>query len=152
VNSAAVQSFYQKKGIPPDKISLVPAGVPPAPNPTIDRSQLLSQRSLPPDAKLIAYLGPLAKHKRLKDLIWAVDQLKAVGLCVHLFVAGDGSLRTMLERYARQNRVQDRVHFLGLRTDIGDWLPNVDLLWQGGYCEGQSQAILEAMAAGVPVV
>ena len=48
--------------------------------------------------------------------------------------------------------MQERVHFLGERGDIGQILPHVDVLWQAGDCEGQSYAVLEAMGAGVPVV
>ena len=55
-------------------------------------------------------------------------------------------------RYQRLNRIEERVHFLGSRDDVARFLPHVDVLWQAGCCEGQSSAILEAMAAGVPVV
>jgi len=44
------------------------------------------------------------------------------------------------------------VHFLGHRSDVPRLLPHFDLLWSPSAYEGQSNAILEAMAAGVPVV
>ncbi len=119
---------------------------------SVDRGQLLDELRLPHDAKLIAYLGPLTLEKRLKELIWAADQLKAVGVPAHLLMIGDGPRRQPLERYRRLNRVDDRVHFLGWRTDVPRLLSQVDVVWHAGAQDGQSSAILEAMAAGIPVV
>jgi glycosyltransferase involved in cell wall biosynthesis len=151
-NSAAVRDFYVKCGLPQDRITVVPAGVEEAKPALISRAELLSQLALRDDSKLIAYLGPLTVRKRIKELIWAADQLKAVGTTAHLLVIGEGPLRRRLERYARQNRVDDRVHFIGLRNDAREWLPHVDVLWHASTTDGQSSAILEAMAAGVPIV
>jgi glycosyltransferase involved in cell wall biosynthesis len=116
------------------------------------RSEFLAQLGLPAEAKLILYLGPLVKEKRLKELIWATDQLKAVGVPAHLLIVGEGPLWWRLERYRWQNRIDDRVHFLGGRFNVDEFLAHADVLWQAGAYEGQSSAILEAMAAGVPVV
>jgi len=49
-------------------------------------------------------------------------------------------------------RIGDKVHFLGDRGDLAQWLPHFDLLWSTSRREGLAGAILEAMAAGVPVV
>jgi glycosyltransferase involved in cell wall biosynthesis len=152
VNSAAVRDFYVARGLPPAKIRLIPSGVSPAEPELVDRGQLLDELRLPHDAKLIAYLGPLTWEKRLKELIWATDQLKAVGVPAHLLLIGDGPRRQPLERYRRFNRVDDRVHFLGWRTDVPQLLSQVDVIWHAGARDGQSSAILEAMAAGIPVV
>jgi glycosyltransferase involved in cell wall biosynthesis len=152
VNSAAVRDFYVARGLPSAKIHLIPSGVLPAEPKSVDRRQLLDEIRLPHDAKLIAYLGPLTLEKRLKELIWATDQLKAVGVPAHLLMIGDGPRRQPLERYRRLNRVDDRVHFLGWRTDVPRLLSQVDVVWHAGAQDGQSSAILEAMAAGIPVV
>ncbi len=152
VNSTTVQDFYVHAGLPPRQISVIPNAVPPANHNSLSRSQLFGDLGLPQDAKLIAYVGPLTVQKRLKELIWAADQLRAVGVPAHLLIVGDGPLRAALERYRRLNRIEERVHFLGPRNDVPKLLAQVDVLWQAGWCEGQSNAILEAMAAGVPVV
>ena len=59
---------------------------------------------------------------------------------------------TDLRRYRDQVRIADRVHFLGERGDVPRLLPHFDVLWSTSGYEGQSNVILEAMAAGVPVV
>jgi glycosyltransferase involved in cell wall biosynthesis len=51
-----------------------------------------------------------------------------------------------------QCEIRDRVHFLGHRDDVPRLLPHFDVLWLPSAYEGQSNAVMEAMAAGVPVV
>jgi glycosyltransferase involved in cell wall biosynthesis len=152
VNSTAVRDYCIARGLPQSKVICIPNAVPPAEPARLSRPDFLAQLGLPADAKLILYLGPLVKEKRLKELIWAADQLKAVAVPAHLLVVGDGPLRTRLERFRKQNRINDRVHFLGQQSDVWEFLGHADVLWQAGAHEGQSSAILEAMAAGVPVV
>jgi glycosyltransferase involved in cell wall biosynthesis len=139
-------------GMAPDKLATISDGVCPVGESSISRPELLAELRLPADAKLIGYIGSLTPEKRLKELIWAIDQLKAVGAVAHLLIIGDGPLRNTLERYSRLNRVDDRVHFLGFRSDLERFLSHINVLWQAGSCQGQSNAILEAMCAGIPVV
>jgi glycosyltransferase involved in cell wall biosynthesis len=113
---------------------------------------LLQELELPPGARLIGAVGRLWPQKRVKDLIWAVDLLKSARDDTHLVIIGDGPQRWRLERYRDQNEVADRVHFLGERNDVGRILPHLDCLWLASAYEGQSNAIMEAMLAGVPVV
>ena len=114
--------------------------------------RLLDELGLPHNSKLIAFLGPLVHQKRLKELVWATDQLKAVGVPAHFLVIGDGPQRQALQRYRALNQVDDRVHFLGWRTDVPRLLEHIDIVWQPGALEGHSYAILEALAARIPVV
>ena len=87
----------------------------------------------------------------MKDLIWAADLLKCVRDDVHLLVLGEGPQRWRLERYRRQVQITDRVHLLGRRPDEREVLASLDCFWLGAG-ERLSKALLEAMAAGVPVV
>ncbi|HEY2826796.1 MAG TPA: glycosyltransferase [Pirellulales bacterium] len=152
VNGSAAGDAVATWGISSDKFATIPAAVAPFVKSLISRQELLAELKLPTDAKLIAYLGPLTKEKRLKELIWAIDQLKAVGVTAHLVVVGEGPLRGALERYCWLNRVEDQVHFLGFQDDIARLLSHIDVLWEAGAGEEHSDAILEAMSAGIPVV
>ena len=88
----------------------------------------------------------------MKDAIWAADLLKVIRSNVHLLVIGDGPQRDRLLHFRDQCRIGDKVHFLGVRGDVPRLLPHFDVLWSTSGYEGQSNVILEAMAAGVPVV
>ena len=69
-----------------------------------------------------------------------------------MLVIGDGPERRQLERYARLASDLDHIRFLGERGDVWRIMPHLDVLWNGSENRGLSIAILEAMAAGVPVV
>ena len=101
---------------------------------------------------MIGLVGRLWPQKRVKDAIWAADILKVIRPDVHLLVIGDGPHRRRLQKYRDQVEIRDKVHFLGHRNDVPHLLPHFDLLWSTSAYEGQSNTIMEAMAAGVPVV
>lgn len=152
VNSSGVRDFYTQAGIPAEKFTIIPNGVEGAAPFPYSRAETRSELGLPSDAKLIAAIGRLWPQKKVDVLIWATDLLKTIRDDVHLLVLGDGPLRARLERFARQARVDDRVHFLGRRDDVPKLLPACDMLWLASEFEGLPNVILEAMAAGLPVV
>jgi glycosyltransferase involved in cell wall biosynthesis len=151
-NSRGVKDLYVQNGLPNEKFQIIPNAVElPAP-PTFTRRQILDELGLPEGSRLIGMAGRLLPHKRVKDAIWAADLLKVVRKDVHLLIFGDGPHRDRLRIFRDQVRIGDHVHFLGSRSDLPRFVPHFDLLWSTSAYEGQSNAILEAMAAGVPVV
>ncbi len=153
VNSPGVRDFYAGKGIPIDKLAVVPNGIPEfVPSESVDREALLRELRIPSGSRLIGAVGRLWPQKRIKDLIWAADLLKVIRDDTHLLIIGDGPQQWRLMRYRDQVRIQDRVHFLGHRSDVPRLLEHLDCLWLASGYEGQSNAIMEGMAAGKPVV
>lgn len=152
-NSTGVRDFYSKHGIPAEKFTIIPNGIRPfEATGKLTREQLLSELNLPADTKLIGSVGRLWPQKRTKDLMWAAELLKAARDDTHLLLIGDGPQRDALLRFRNDARLADRVHFLGERDDVRDLLPLLDCFWLASGYEGQSNAIMEAMSAGVPVV
>jgi glycosyltransferase involved in cell wall biosynthesis len=152
-NSPGVVDFYAQKGIPNEKFVVIPNGIPPfEPANAVSREDLLDELGLPPDAKLIGAVGRLWPQKRYKDLIWAMDLLRCVRKDVYLLIVGDGPQRWRLERYATQVSVELPVRFLGERDDVPRILPHLSCFWLGSAYEGQSNALMEAMSAGLPVI
>ncbi len=152
VNSEGIRQFYVHHRLPAEKIEVIPNAVPPAEPSPVGRRELLEELGLPAGSRLIGLVGRLWAQKRVKDAIWAADLLKVVRDDAHLLIIGNGPLRDRLLRYRDQVCIRDKVHFLGQRTDVARLMPHFDLLYSTSGYEGQSNTILEAMAAGVPVV
>ena len=109
-----------------------------------------SRFDLPPDEPLILNIGRLAEQKNQALLLRALAALP-VG---HLVLAGDGEDRGKLEALAGQLGIAARVRFLGevKRADIPDLLRATDIFAMPTRFEGQSNALLEAMHAGLAIV
>jgi glycosyltransferase involved in cell wall biosynthesis len=152
VNSEGVRDFYIRHGTPPEQVQVIPNGVSMPRSPQTTRGQMLAELELPEGSRLVGLIGRLWPQKRVKDAVWAADLLKVIRGDVHLLIVGDGPQRDRLRRYRDQVCIRDRVHFLGQRGDVPRLLPHFDVLWSTSAYEGQSNVILEAMAAGVPVV
>lgn len=132
-----------------DEVVVIRNAVFPAP-PRVDRSTVRSALGLSDDvpvALCLARMEPQKRHDVLLDAWAALGGRDAV-----LLLAGDGSLRPDLERRARDLGVADRVRFLGNRSDVADLLAAVDLTVLTSDWEGMPIAVLESLAAGVPVV
>jgi glycosyltransferase involved in cell wall biosynthesis len=152
VNSEGVREFYVAHGTPAERVRMIPNAVAIPPPATTTRRQLLAELELPEGSRLVGLVGRLWPQKRVKDAIWTADLLKVIRDDVHLLVIGDGPQRNLLRRFRDQCRIRDKVHFLGERNDVPRLMAHFDLLWSTSGYEGQSNVILEAMAAGVPVV
>jgi glycosyltransferase involved in cell wall biosynthesis len=151
-NSDSVRNWWCLRNLPAAKLSVIPPGVPPAAQSDVSRVQLLRDLQLPPDARLIGVVGRLAPEKRVQDLIWAADLLRVLHDNLRVLIIGDGPLRQQLEQYARMASDLDHIRFLGERNDVWRIMPHMDVLWSGDDNVGVSIAMLEAMAAGVPIV
>jgi glycosyltransferase involved in cell wall biosynthesis len=152
VNSRGVSDFYAQHGIPEAMFRVIPNGVTLPPPATRTKDELLAELGLSAGTRLIAAVGRLWPQKRVKDVIWAADLLKVLYGDVHVLIIGDGPERARLERFRRLCEIEDRVHFLGERSDVPQILPHCALLWLASGYEGLPNVVLEAMAVGIPVV
>jgi glycosyltransferase involved in cell wall biosynthesis len=151
-NSPSVREWFASRGWASEKFVQAPIGVPIEPPNGVSRDDLLRELQLPGDAKLIGVVGRLTPENRTKDLIWAADLLRVLHDNLRVLVIGDGPLRSPLEEYARLASDLEHIQFLGDRPDVCRIMAHLDVLWNGGENVGLSPAILDAMAAGVPVV
>lgn len=152
VNGAGIRDHCAEHGLPADKFTVIHNGVEPARASDVTRAELLAELNCPPDARLIGCVGRLWPQKRVKDLIWAADLLRVLHDNLRLLVIGDGPERSALLQFARLASDLDHIRLLGHRDDVWRILPHLDCYWNGSGYEGMPNAVMEAMAAGVPVV
>lgn len=101
---------------------------------------------------LIASVARLDPQKDPLSLIRAFEKgLKEDGNC-HLLLAGRGSLETEARLLAEAVGLRRRIHFLGTVTDVAAMLAACDIFALSSKWEGSPLAVMEAMAAGLPVV
>ena len=104
------------------------------------------------DVPLLGIVGRLVPIKDHATLFQAMALLEPHDPPVHLVVVGDGEERPRLDGLAGRLGLGQRVHFLGWRSDLETILPELDMVVCASRNEGTPVAIIEAMAAGVPVV
>ena len=124
---------------------------------TVESSRILELSKHPATAliddgklKLIA-VGTLKEVKGFDRLLRIVLRLKKEEKPVHLYLLGKGPQREELERYIRDNNLQDSVTLLGYDTNPYKYVANCDLFICSSFSEGFSTAATEALIVGTPV-
>lgn len=117
-----------------------------------DANLLRAELRLAPGTPLIGQVGSFTLTKNHAFSIRVFERLSARLPDAHFVIAGDGSLRSDLESRIRAAGLEDRVHLLGVRTDIPSIMAALDLLLMPSLWEGLPVVLIEAQAAGVPCV
>jgi len=103
-------------------------------------------------APVILCVGRFTAQKLHRTLIVALARLHRRGLPARLQLVGSGPLQPHLERLVRRLDLSQAVEFLGRRDDVPELMARADLLALASAFEGLPLVLLEAMAAGLPVV
>ncbi|MFO0586901.1 MAG: glycosyltransferase [Polyangiaceae bacterium] len=117
-----------------------------------DRAAKRASLGVPESAVVIGNVGRLADQKGQEYLIRAMPQVIAKEPRAHLVIVGWGPLEAELRALTRQLGIEDRVTFAGKRLDVDELLGTFDVFAFSSVHEGQGIAILEAMAASLPLV
>ncbi len=138
---------------PPQKIVTIPNGVDVGKfNGSFSGEHIRNELRVNPKDFIIGTVGRLTPAKAYNVLIDAFEIVhKEIQNSILLFV-GDGELKADLERYAVKKDMENHVRFLGARSDIPELLSVFDTFVLSSDREGLPVALLEAMAAGVPVI
>jgi glycosyltransferase involved in cell wall biosynthesis len=116
------------------------------------RGRVRTALGVPEDAVLFLYLGRLSRDKGVLDLAAAFVPLAARNLSACLLVVGpdeDGLQRPMEELLSR---FAQRVHWVGYTLNPEAYMAAADVLCLPSYREGFGQVLIEASAAGIPVI
>ena len=135
---------------PRERFVTIPSGIDVAryAQPSRSRREVRAEIGIQPDVFLVGAVGRLVPIKGHRHLIEAMARLERAALVV----AGDGSLREELSELVGRLNLSGRVKLLGEREDIPGILGALDLFALPSLNEGQSRALAEAMAAGLPAV
>ncbi|NOT23882.1 MAG: glycosyltransferase [Nitrospiraceae bacterium] len=114
--------------------------------------QQLDWFGCPPDALVVGSVGWLTDIKGHEYLIAAIAKLKQDFPPLHLVIVGSGDRHDALLQQAESAGLRAAVHLLGHRDDIEACLAGMDLFVLPSLNEGMGRALIEAMAAGLPVI
>lgn len=99
-----------------------------------------------------ALLVMAAGFRPQKDQDTVIRALTRLPENCHLALVGEGTRRAICESLAQELGVEDRVHFMGIRSDIEKILKTADIVILSSYYEGLSLSSIEGMAAGKPFI
>lgn len=139
-------------GLPADRISTIHNGVDLSRFARTDRLESRDKLGLPAGAIVIGTVGRLDPVKDQAALVHALAALTHAHPEALLIIAGDGPCRQDLARLVGTLGLARRVHLLGECRDVPLVLGAMDLFVLPSIAEGMSNTLLEAMAAGLPVI
>lgn len=167
--SEAVAQGLRRAGVSTSRIRLVPSAVEaerfadsarfhldeaPAPagfDPTL-RERTRAELGIPPDGFLVGAAGALDRSKGYDLMLAAASRACLEDPCLYFVVAGEGPQRRELESDLRSHGLGGQFRLLGRRKDLPRLFCALDLFCMPSREEGLGSAVLEAFAAGLPVI
>lgn len=119
---------------------------------SVDRMELRRRLGIGPERFVVGWFGRMTAVKRTDDLIDALVALRGRGVDACLLLVGDGEDRERLEQRAKDAGVARDVFSLGYQQDVAGWYAAADAVVLTSASEGTPVTIIEALAAGKPVV
>jgi glycosyltransferase involved in cell wall biosynthesis len=150
VSAADRRRMIELVGIPAEKIVLIHNGVPPLQQG--DRAGTRAAAGIPADAPVLVAVAVLRPQKALDVMLRAVALVRQEINDVHLIIAGGGTELVSLEDLTNSLGLRGAVHLLGSRRDVHNVLAAGDLAVLSSDYEGTPLAVMEYLAAGLPVV
>lgn len=159
-NCEAVTEEFRRGGAPPGRIHLLPGGVDTERYHPVyaGRKKLVRERlGLPVERFLVGYSGKLNRGKGLEHLVAAWPALRARHPDLHLVLIGGGAHQTLSQEEAlraqvRELGVAEHVTFTGYVENVPEYLQSLDLFVLPTEYEALPNALMEAMACGLPCV
>lgn len=144
--SGKIADLLLSAGVKREKIRIIHSGI--EPTDYLRLPQAKRNSNLP----VLGTVATLEERKGHRFLLEAAALLKRQGLRANYYFAGEGGEKGPLQKMAAELGIQDEVVFMGFVADIPGFLSGIDIFVLPSVYEGLGVAILEAMAAGKPVI
>jgi L-malate glycosyltransferase len=151
-SSEAIRQVLIQEGVPAQRVVTVHEGVdldhvahaPPV--------NLHEELWLPHHAPIVGNIAALVPHKGQKHLVEAAALVVQKVPDARFVIAGEGELRESLERQIREHHLEKHIFLTGFRPDVLSILKAFDIFVMSSVAEGLGTSLLDAMAAGKPIV
>lgn len=151
--SEGIRQVLLSEGLAPQKVSCVRSAVDATPYlPPVDRAAFRAEFGLPPDALVAGVVAQLIPRKGHRYLLSALPGLLERHPNLQVLIFGQGPLEAELRAEVESRHLAAAVCFTGFRHDLPRWLGGLDMLIHPADMEGLGVSLLQASAAGVPIV
>jgi glycosyltransferase involved in cell wall biosynthesis len=150
--SEAIRTLLLADGIPPERTVTVHEGIDLARVESAPLAALHEELWLPHGSPIVGNVAALVPHKGQKHLIEAAALVVRKVPDARFVIAGEGELRASLEHQIKHHNLEKHVILAGFRTDVLSLHKAFDIFVMSSITEGLGTSLLDAMAAGKPVV
>lgn len=154
-NSEAGRTYLMARGIRPEAVRVIYNGISPSRTAVRDEDvrAVRTRLDIPEDAPVAGIVASLQPAKDHETFLRAASLVRETVPNAHFVIVGDGELRKTLERRAQALRLESGVRFTGNVSDVTPYIATFDIaVLSSCDHEGCSNALLEEMAIGKPVV
>jgi glycosyltransferase involved in cell wall biosynthesis len=139
-------------GVAPDRVTTLHNAMKTSSADACARGRVRAAFGVDPDAVVLAHVGTLLQSKGQVETIDAFSTLAAKYPRARMFVVGEGPARPQIEARINQHGLRDRITLTGQRSDVPDLLAAADIFAHPSLRDPFPLAVLEGLAAGLPVL
>jgi glycosyltransferase involved in cell wall biosynthesis len=152
VSEEVKKEIVRYDSVPENKVAVIYNGVDRKRFMDIDAQSVRSEFHIPKSTPVIGTVGRFFPQKGQKYLLEAVAKVRNKFPHIAVFVIGDGSLKEELQDHTKNLNIEQNIIFTGVRRDIPALLGAMDIFIFPSLWEGFGNALVEAMAAGKPII
>lgn len=153
-SKAGAKLLLQRRLVKRDKLAVIPNGLEPFASQPVSSEAIRRSLGLSGQAKIVGIFGTIdGKRKGHSTFLHALKKLQNQGAHpIHGLCVGGGPQLDITRHLAQRLRLEGRVIFTGPRSDVLELMAATDVIVSSSRWEGMPNVLMEAMAAGKPVV